>query len=358
MKNLFAILLFISSFAEAQRTADSIAISRGAVCIFYDFDGQFVPSTSGWGININASPSAANANTATKDSITNFGREAFSPFNVIVTQDSTLYHLAAQGKRARIIFTSTCTWDGCINGGTTVVNSMTLPNETPSFVFDNVGVTTTKASAAVHETGHQFGLGHQGISGGSELNTGYGSGQTSFAPIMGNSYSKNMQVWWNGNLGNIAPPYNQYDITDLATGYRSASLAYNGTAAGFKTPDFGVTAQSARILLNGVAKYGLLSSLDSDYFQINIPSTQTVTIAIQPWSFGANTKPQLYVGFDLYQSDGLLVTSSSNTTVINATTVITVKRGTYILKVRPNRSSSNNPTGYGFMGHYTITFTY
>jgi hypothetical protein len=55
--------------------------------------------------------------------------------------------------------------------------------------------------ATSHETGHTFGLYHQircdGTTFISEYNPGFGTGSTSRAPIMGNSYSR-IGYWWIG----------------------------------------------------------------------------------------------------------------------------------------------------------------
>lgn len=346
MKNFliafFTLPLFACSQSEYLR--DSSSIANGAAVILLDFDGQYVSGTT-FGSPITAAPSNANGSTATKDSILNYCREMLSMFNVIVTLDSTLFHLAPQGRKIRVIFTPTCEWFGCSAGGVSFPNSLTWDTNTPSFAFDIVGNTRTKAICAVHEIGHQVGLGHQGVPGSTEYNPGSGTGETGAAPIMGTAYAKNMPVWWSGTLGTTSDV--QHDLPQLVTAF------------GIKPDDVGSTFQQAKGLQNGAGFYGLIAVSDSDYFRIELPESKSVTIAVSPWSTGSpNVSSTFDAAFDIYNKDKLLLQSSNAPTTLNASVTTTLPAGVYYVKVRADRQNANHTSGYGFMGHYSISFTY
>ncbi len=72
-------------------------------------------------------------------------------------------------------------------------------NYSPALVYyDNLAKSSTYiAEASAHEFGHNLGLSHDGTASVTYY-AGHGSGATSWAPIMGNSYYNNVTQWSNG----------------------------------------------------------------------------------------------------------------------------------------------------------------
>ncbi|MEJ2534706.1 MAG: zinc-dependent metalloprotease family protein, partial [Gammaproteobacteria bacterium] len=70
--------------------------------------------------------------------------------------------------------------------------------------FNNLGGggETYVAEASSHEFGHNLGLSHDGTTTGTTYYGGHGSGLVSWAPIMGNSYSRNVTQWSRGEYAN------------------------------------------------------------------------------------------------------------------------------------------------------------
>src|SRR5690606_9430301 len=110
---------------------------------------------------------------------------------------------APLNKRVRIIVTTTSEWRPGV-GGVSYTGSFTWLDDTPGFVFADRLVTPKMIAECVsHESGHTVGLSHQ-----SRYNTdcdltatyhaGNGLGETGWAPVMGNSYNRNMTGWNNG----------------------------------------------------------------------------------------------------------------------------------------------------------------
>jgi chitodextrinase len=68
------------------------------------------------------------------------------------------------------------------------------------------GYPTLNAEAGSHEFGHNIGLGHDGIIDGTTYYKGHGSGLVDWSPIMGNSYSRNVTQWSQGDYPNANNP--------------------------------------------------------------------------------------------------------------------------------------------------------
>ena len=200
---ILAIALLISSKSFSVPKLNSYP---GAVStIFLDFDGQYVIS-SVWngGLPINCAPSGM----SDLQIIEAFNRvaEDFRPFQINITTDSTVFMAAPLTKRVRVIITPTSAWFFGV-GGVSYIGSFSWGDDTPAFVFsDRLGPNSPKmvGECCSHESGHTLWLSHQSKYGNDcntpvqEYNGGTGSGEIGWAPIMGNSYYKNMTNWNNG----------------------------------------------------------------------------------------------------------------------------------------------------------------
>ena len=71
---------------------------------------------------------------------------------------------------------------------------------------NNHGYPTLVAEAGSHELGHQLGLSHDGVTGGSSYYEGHGSGLVDWGPIMGAAYSRNVTQWSKGEYSGANNP--------------------------------------------------------------------------------------------------------------------------------------------------------
>ncbi len=181
----------LSSFPSAKAT------------IYLDFDGQTVSGTS-WngGATFYCMPASLTDDQITE--IFNRVSEDYRPFNIDITTDSTVFLAAPLTQRVRIIITPTSAWYPGV-GGVSYTGSFIWGDDTPGFVFpDRLGyVIKLIAECCTHESGHTVGLSHQSkytadCSLISTYNDGVGLGETSWAPVMGNSYYRNLSGWNNG----------------------------------------------------------------------------------------------------------------------------------------------------------------
>lgn len=309
--------------------------------IFLDFNGHLVSGTM-WNVYGDYYCSPANLTTGEIDVIVQRVTNDFSAFNVTVTTDETVYNAANSLKRMRVVVTESWEWFGQA-GGVAYVNSFTWGNNTPCFVFSSLLGYNLKyiAEASSHEAGHTLGLRHQsaydaGCIKFSEYNSGQGTGETSWAPIMGVSYGRNLTVWHNGS-NSISCTNLQNDIS-IISGH-----------TGLKTDDYSNSTSGASSLsgsLDGVIN----NSSDIDFFALNLSTTRN--IVLNPFSVGINNDgANLDLQLNVYSSQGTLLTTINDATVLHAST--TLSPGTYYVSV--STTENQYSTRYGMLGKYKIS---
>jgi hypothetical protein len=315
--------------------------NTGTAVILLDFDGQTVSNTS-W--NFNGPIVCAPANLSASD-IANIVQRVgidYSPFNITVTTSETVYNAAPATKRMRVIVTETWEWFGQA-GGTSFVGSFTWGDNTPCFVFSSLLNYNTKniAEASSHEAGHTLGLYHQSLYDAdcnkvSEYNSGVGSGEIGWAPIMGVGYYKNLTIWHKGP--------NAYGCSSMQD-----DISLIAAITGLKSDDFGNTTQTAATISNSVA--GMINNnTDIDMFKVTLTDNRTVTLS--PVSTGTNNESgDLDMILKVYNSQGNLVSTIDNTTCLSASTVLAP--GTYYLSA--GTVSNVNISNYSMVGNYTLS---
>ncbi|MGI8582806.1 MAG: hypothetical protein ACR2KX_11435, partial [Chitinophagaceae bacterium] len=175
--------------------------------IFLDFDGHRVVS-SVWNSGNSLVCAASGLADADITQVYNRVAEDYRPFNINITTDSAAFLAAPLTKRMRIIITPTSGWFTGV-GGVSYTGSFTWGDDTPGFVFtDRLGNNPKLVGeCCTHESGHTVGLSHQSSYSNtctllSTYNSGVGTGEIGWAPVMGNSYYKNLTGWNNGPTPN------------------------------------------------------------------------------------------------------------------------------------------------------------
>ncbi len=356
MKNLIesglVLLLCTSVLTASSQTPVLNSNSSATPAIFLDFDGQTVSGTS-WNVS---GPIYCGASGLTSSQITEvFNRvsEDYRPFTVNITTDSTKYWSAPANKRMRVVITVTSSWYGSA-GGIAFVNSFTWGDNTPCFVFSALlGYNTKNISEATsHEAGHTLGLRHQSVYDAncvkiSEYNSGQGTGETSWAPIMGVGYSRNLTTWYNGP-NSISCTTIQKDLDIITSSANGITYRNDDYTNAFNTA-------SAQTFNNNVfTSNGIIEkNTDQDLFKFSIPSLKLFQLSAVPFNVGAgNAGSNLDVKVTLYNSSQTALnsyTSSSSLSLIIDTTLAT---GTYYFRIEGvgNAYAPN----YAILGSYSV----
>jgi len=352
---LFAALVSAANKAQAQVPYGLNSYPTASATIFLDFDGQTVNSPY-WNGGTPFVCTAAALTNAQMVRIFNQVSEDFRPFNLNITTDSSVYFAAPATRRQRIIITPTSSWYGSA-GGVAYVESFRWGLEIPGFVFSTLLNNNAKnvSEASSHEIGHTLGLYHQSQYNSScgfvtEYFAGTGSGEIGWAPIMGNSYSRNLTLWHNGP--------NSFGCNSLQNDLQVLASSANGF--GYRTDDVGNTTTAAaavNLTNNNYAISGFVNNTtDQDFFRLNLTNPGRLTLNALPFSVAANNGS---ANIDLQVSlmNGNTVIATYNPTTSTAAIAdTTLNAGTYYIRV--TNTSNANTTNYGMLGNYNMTGTF
>jgi PKD repeat protein len=329
--------------------------------IYLDFDGQTVSGTA-WnasynsGADIVAAPfdldgSPGAFSTTELQRIQNIWKrvaEDYSPFDVDVTTEEPSADALARNSSSdaqfgnRVVITPTNFYPNA--GGVSYVGTFDAIGEyyKTSWVFSNMLSNGEKyvAEACSHENGHSAGLHHEGIEGG----TAYYQGQGDWAPIMGNSYYKNVSQWARGEYAGANNPEDQLQV-----------MQENGLA--YFADDHGNSLVTAEVLTGttSISSTGFIEqNTDVDVFRFET-GAGAISMGVTPSPIGPNLK----IFAELCDSGGNQISSSSLSNM-GASISQTVSAGIYYLKVSGAGSGDPTSTGYSnyaSLGQYLISGT-
>ena len=302
--------------------------------------------------------------------------EDFAPFDIDVTTEAPISYGPDVG---HILVTPKTSESGvdiysCGCGGVAYVDVWGIPNFTayqPALVFtDGVGTGPHNiAEAASHELGHNLGLSHDGTA---TLGyyTGHGTGNVSWAPIMGVGYYSNVTQWSKGEYSGASQ--NQDDISIIVdkltyanddhenTNYAAATALEisNGTDVVATNP----VTDSAN---NTTANKGIIERADDvDLFYLDV-GTGLIDLMITPdWVdnfVSQNLRgTNLDIKATLFDEAGVEIASNDSITETESVISVAVGAGRYILAIEGVGSGDPLATGYsayGSLGHYYISGT-
>ena len=299
--------------------------------------------------------------------------EDFAPFNIDVTTERPA---TFNTRTAHALITRNTDANGLDNpassaGGVAYVNvfaSSSYANYRPAWVYYNNLANNESyiAEAASHEIGHNLGLSHDGKTDGSAYYNGHGSGDTSWGPLMGTGYNRNLSQWCKGEyyLAN-----NTQDDLAIIAGkitYRTDDHGgTHGTATALITSGgtniLSTTPESDPFNTNAVNKGVLERNNDVDVFSF-ITGSGAVSLSVKPWIQPAGTRGgNLDVLLELRDFGGALVTTNNASSLTTAAIQTNLPSGQYYLHVKnagtgsPLNSSPSGYTAYGSIGQYFIS---
>jgi hypothetical protein len=352
---LLTILLLGSSTIYAQVPVLNSYPAAPAV-IYLDFDGQTVKGTS-WNATGPLFLGPSNLNNEQITEVFNRIAEDYRPFNINITTDSTKYWAAPVRQRMRLIMTISYEWYGRA-GGIAYVNSFTWGDNTPCFVFTSLLGYNTKniAEAGAHEAGHTLGLRHQSrydavCQKTEEYNSGVGSGEIGWAPIMGVGYYRNQTTWHNGP--------NPYGCTNAQDDLAIITSSANGL--GFRADDHDASTRRATTVSlkeGGFKSEGLINnSTDEDMFEVSMPINGQFKMLVKPNSTGTgDAGSNLDVNVKLYDSRQRLLNTYDQPELLSASIDTSLNSGVYYVSV--SGTSNAYTTDYASLGGYTLEGSY
>lgn len=344
-------LLFISYLAFSQPKLSSYPTAKPT--IFLDFDGQFVEATP-WNGGKSFYCDPAGLSDAQITEIFNRVSEDFRPFDLNITTDSTVFLAAPIAQRIRVIVTPTSAWYTGV-GGVSFTRSFTWGDGTPAFVFPDRLAWSPKiiAECCSHESGHTLGLSHQAKYNENcalvtTYNDGVGTGQIGWAPVMGNSYYRNLSGWNNGPTpsGCTADQDNLSIITGI-NGFTYRVDDYtNDPAVGAPL----IQKEDNTIQADGV----ITTNSDQDVFQVNLLGQGRLILSGKPFSVGANNEGanldmMLQLLNDQYQV--IATYDPADRLDVSVDTLMNAGRYYVVVKGTGNQYASS----YGSLGSYSLS---
>ncbi|NVJ67312.1 MAG: cadherin-like domain-containing protein [Gammaproteobacteria bacterium] len=255
---------------------------------------------------------------------------------------------------------------GGTGGGYAYVGVWGIPNYEwyqPALVYyQNLSSPTSYAEAATHEFGHHMGLSHHGTSTKSYY-YGHGSGMSSWAPIMGVGYNRNVTQWSNGNYADA----NNAQQDDLAV--ISEKLSYRSDdhpdslvgATPLLVDGYGQVASSNPEIdpdNQRTENKGIISnSSDKDVFSFDT-NTGSVNITINPaWdAYTRDSKRGVNLDIKATITDGYgMEIVSDDMSDTNAILSAQVAPGRYYLTITGVGNNVTPYNDYGSMGQYFIS---
>jgi PKD repeat protein len=345
--------------------------------VYLDFDGHTISGTAWNGstdplyarpFDLDGNPSSfSEAERAAIAEIWHRVAEDFAPFDIDVTTEEPA---SFDGYTGRVLITSKTDANGRAmpsnsGGGVAYVGvwgrSDYATRYSPALVYyDNLAKGTTYiAEASAHEFGHNLGLSHDG-NGSTTYYAGHGSGNTSWAPIMGNSYSNNVTQWSRGEYSGANNT--QDDLAIIASGLDWAGDDHADDLAG-ATPlalqaDGQVLVSNPQHDPNNLypENKGVIDdAADQDLFVVSAGAGQLELTVNPAWDAFYRTSKRganLDIQAQLLDASGQTLASSDPASDTHAAVSASVTAGTYYLRV--SGVGNGNYSDYASAGQYFV----
>ena len=321
----------------------------GATAVAYlDMDGQVVSGTQ-WasGGTITANGIVGTLTNAQMLEVCRRTAEDFSPFQINVTTEESVFLAAPSNRRIRCIITPDNEWFGTA-GGVAYLNSFVWTGDTPCWVFSDQlsNVPRYIAEATSHEIGHTLSLSHDGrISPSEAYYQGHGTGEVGWAPIMGIGYYKLLVQWSSGEY--LSANNTENDLSKITSlngfGYRVDQVSNTIASASPLSGSSGSRSASGILETTG----------DQDVFSFSTAGGSCSFSAT-----GDATSQNVDVLLEVLDANGALISSGNPDSLTDASVSLTLAAGNYFLRVSGvGRGDilADGYSNYASIGQYTIT---
>ncbi|MFS4494465.1 thrombospondin type 3 repeat-containing protein [Maribacter sp. 2308TA10-17] len=333
-----------SSNLTAKLQPTNLQSRPGAPAVIYlDFDGETVSGTTWLGGNtIVAEPSGMSDAQITI--AWEIMAEDFSPFDINVVTDRSVFEATPKDHRMMCIFTPTDDAQPD-SGGVAYLGSFSWNNDDPAWVY-NIFNGKQAGDTGSHEIGHTMGLDHDG-----QGNTEYYEGHGDWAPIMGFSLSKSIAQWSLGEYSNATNMENDLQII----GGGANNFEYITDDHGNETNTASTVEVDAGGNVNALENSGIIHNRDDvDMFSF-LAQAGDATFNFNPH----DVHPNLDIQARLLNANGVEV-ASSNPSGLAATISENLTAGLYFLEVQGVGAGSVDTgySDYASLGQYSISGQY
>lgn len=355
MKAHILLILFFTCFfsIKVQSQIKLSSYPAAKATIFIDFDGHFVQGTS-WNGGGSFYCETSGLRDVQIENIFHRVAEDFRPFDVNVTTDSTVYLAAPLAQRIRVVVTPTSNWYPGV-GGVAFTGSFKWGDDTPAFVFsDRLGFRQKNVAECVsHEAGHTLGLSHQAKYNGScglvaTYNDGTGSGEIGWAPVMGNSYGRNLSGWNNGPT-----PYGctqEQDNLSIITTRNGFTYREDDHSDDPNDSPTEILAEGNLFRTEGI----ITTNTDRDVFKFNLKQRSNITLNALPFSVGENNEgANLDVKVVLMNKALEVVAEYDPKEILHVSIDTILNAGEYYAII--SGAGNQNASNYGSLGSYTVS---
>ncbi len=282
--------------------------------------------------------------------------EDYAPFNVDVTTDPGIEN-SLNNTTGHVVITTKNIGIEPTAGGVAYVGVFGEANyasaTSPAFVFyDNLSNNESYiAEACAHEMGHNVGLDHDATNADPSYYSGHGSGPTSWGPIMGTGFDRNVSQFSKGEYFDANNHEDDLSIIASFLNYRADDFGDSDAAA---TDISGTTLQATGIISH---------STDVDVVSFSC-GAGPIVLSVATWLSPEHTHGgNLDVKLALYDASGNFISAAAPVAAANASIARTVVAGTYFLHItndgegNPLSASPTGYTSYGSLGQWTLTGT-
>ncbi len=279
--------------------------------------------------------------------------EDYAIFDVdVTTEEPTIGQLTKSGFSdvtwgVRDVHTQATGGFGNGIGGIAFLNSFNDSIDNPVFAFNkgsnNGGMTGS------HETGHSFGLSHDGL-GNQAYHPGASSGNYTWGPIMGAPFGAEIVQWSNGDYANSTNTQNDINI-----------IASNSNGLNILADDHGNTAATATRIVGACGTPNqvqvcatITTRSDKDVFKFTSIGGKVTIDAGPDASNGVVGNMDTFM--TLYDPNGVKLVGSNMNRNPNARIVTTIGAGDYTVEI-DGTSQGTLFSDYGTRGHYVMDIT-
>lgn len=311
--------------------------------LYLDFDGEVVTGTN-W--NNGDAIDAQSAGLSDQEIINTWEvmSEDFSPFDINVVTDRSVFEATPKNRRMMVIFTPTDDAQPG-SGGVAYLNSFSWNTDDPCWVY-NISNGKHAGDTGSHEVGHTMGLDHDG-----QGSTEYYSGHGNWAPIMGFSLQKPIGQWSIGEYNNATNTQNDVQI-----------IGNSQNNFGFAQDDHGSDANTATALVADAGgnvgsseNFGIIRERnDIDMFSF-LAEAGAANFTFNPH----DVHPNLDIQVRLLDVNNIEI-ASSNPTGLGASISATLSEGLYFLEIQGSGEGTvdNGYSDYASLGQFTISGQY